>query len=96
VNTPLSKHAVAELLLPHSDRAGPAAEGNVRNYIVDGNMTGGFAFLTYPAEYRKTGVMSLLIDQNGELFQKNLGPQTTQAAESLSSFDPDPSWSPVQ
>jgi hypothetical protein len=75
---------------------GPHAEGGARNYIVDGNMTGGFALLAYPAEYRKTGVMSLLIDQDGELFQKNLGAQTTQVAESLASFDPDPSWSPVQ
>jgi Protein of unknown function (DUF2950) len=96
VNTPLSKHAVAELLLPHSDRAGPAAEGNVRNYIVDGNMTGGFAFLTYPAEYRKTGVMSFPINQDGQLFQKDLGAQTAELAESLTSFDPDPRWSPVQ
>jgi hypothetical protein len=75
---------------------GPHAEGSARNYIVDGSMTGGFAFLAYPAEYRKTGVMSLLIDQDGELFQKDLGAQTAQVAESLASFDPDPSWSPVQ
>jgi hypothetical protein len=75
---------------------GPHAEGSARNYIVDGNMTGGFAFLAYPAEYRKTGVMSFLIDQNGELFQKDLGAQTAQVAESLASLDPDPSWSPVQ
>jgi Protein of unknown function (DUF2950) len=75
---------------------GPHAEGGARNYIVDGNMTGGFAFLAYPAEYRKTGVMSFLIDQNGRLFQKDLGPQTTSVAESLVSFDPDPTWSTVQ
>jgi hypothetical protein len=75
---------------------GPHAEGGARNYIVDGHMTGGFAFLAYPAEYRKTGVMSFLIDQDGRLFQKDLGPPTTAVAESLVSFDPDPSWSPVQ
>jgi len=75
---------------------GPHAEGSARNYIIDGNVTGGFAFLAYPAEYRKTGVMSFLIDQDGMLFQKDLGPQTTQVAESLVSFDPDPSWSLVQ
>jgi Protein of unknown function (DUF2950) len=58
--------------------------------------TGGFAFLAYPAEYRKTGVMSFLINQDGQLFQKDLGPQTAELAESLGSFDPDPSWSPVE
>jgi Protein of unknown function (DUF2950) len=59
-------------------------------------MTGGFAFLAYPAEYRKTGVMSFLINQDGDLFQKDLGPQTAQVAESLTAFDPDASWSAVQ
>jgi hypothetical protein len=75
---------------------GPHAKGGARNYIVDGHMTDGFAFVAYPAEYRKTGVMSFLINQDGELFQKHLGAQTAQVAESLASFDPDPSWSPVQ
>ena len=75
---------------------GPHAEGGAHNYIVDGNMTGGFAFLAYPAEYRNTGVMSFLIDQDGELYQKDLGPQTVQVAESLTSLDPDPSWVPAQ
>ena len=59
-------------------------------------MTGGFAFVGYPAEYRKTGVMSLIINQDGELFQKDLGAQTTQVAEALSAFDPDESWSLVR
>ena len=75
---------------------GPHAEGGARNYIMGGHLTGGFAFLAYPAEYRKTGVMSFVISQDGKLFQKDLGPQTAQVAEGLTSFDPDPSWSPVQ
>jgi hypothetical protein len=75
---------------------GPHAADGARSYVVDGHMTGGFAFLAYPAEYRKTGVMSFLINQDGQLFQKDLGAQTAELAESLTSFDPDPSWSPVQ
>ena len=75
---------------------GSHAAGGARNYVVDGHMTGGFAFLAYPAEYRKTGVMSFLINQDGDLFQKDLGPQTAQVAESLTAFDPDASWSAVQ
>jgi len=75
---------------------GPHAADGARNYIDDGHMTGGFAFLAYPADYRKTGVMSFIINQDGDLFQKDFGEQTTQLAEALSSFDPDPSWSRVQ
>ena len=75
---------------------GPHAAGGARSYIVDGHMTGGFAFLAYPAEYRKTGVMSFLINQDGELYQKDLGPQTTEVADALLAFDPDPSWSTVR
>jgi len=75
---------------------GPHAADGARSYIVDGHMIGGFAFLAYPAEYRKTGVMSFLINQDGQLFQKDLGAQTPELAESLGSFDPDPSWSAVE
>ena len=75
---------------------GPAAAGGARNYIVDGRIVGGFAFLAYPAKYRKTGVMSFLINQDGDLFQKDLGAQTAQIAESIRAFDPDSSWSPVE
>jgi Protein of unknown function (DUF2950) len=77
-------------------KQGSHAAGGARNYIVDGHMVGGFAFLAYPAEYRKTGVMSFLVSQDGDLFQKDLGPQTAQVAESVTAFDPDPSWSAVQ
>ena len=72
---------------------GAHAKGGARNYVVNGKMTGGFAFLAYPADYRKSGVMSFLINQDGEIFQKDLGPQTTEAAKSLESFDPDSTWS---
>ena len=75
---------------------GPHANGGARNYVDDGHMTGGFAFVAYPAEYRKTGVMTFMVNQDGELFQKDLGPETAQVAERLASFDPDPSWSAVQ
>jgi hypothetical protein len=75
---------------------GPHAAGGARGYVIDGHMTGGFAFLAFPAEYRKTGVMSFIINQDGDLFQKDLGAQTTQLAEALSAFEPDPGWSLVR
>lgn len=59
-------------------------------------MTGGFAFLAWPAEYRVSGVTTFLINQSGEVFQKDLGPQTAELAKSMTSFDPDDTWSAVE
>lgn len=75
---------------------GPHANGGVFNYLVNGSMTKGFAFLAYPAEYRSTGVMTFLINQDGEIFEKDLGAQTPEVAKSIDSFDPDPTWSVVE
>jgi hypothetical protein len=75
---------------------GSHASGGAKNYIANGNMTGGFAFLAWPAEYRVTGVTTFLINQNGEVFQKDLGPQTADLAKAITSFDPDDTWSPVE
>jgi|SRR5450432_256822 Protein of unknown function (DUF2950) len=75
---------------------GPNAPGGARKYIVKDNMTGGFAFIAFPAEYRVTGVMTILINQDGEMFEKDLGPETTVSANSMTSFDPDDSWVPVE
>lgn len=75
---------------------GSHAEGGAKNYVVNGNMTRGFAFLAYPAEYRKTGVMTLLIGPDGRVFQKDLGTDTVETAKGIQSFDPDDTWSIVE
>jgi len=75
---------------------GSHAPGGAKNYVVDGKMTGGFAFIAYPAEYRNSGVMTFLINQDGMLLQKDLGKTTTEAAAAITEFDPDASWSRVQ
>jgi hypothetical protein len=72
------------------------APGGAQDYIVDGKMTGGFAFIAYPAEYRNSGVMSFMINQDGVLLQKDLGKTTTQTATAMNEFDPDTSWSVVE
>ena len=72
---------------------GPRAEGGARNYVVNGNMTRGFAILAYPAEYRKTGVMTFLMNQERVVYQKDVEPETAKA---IDSFDPDDSWAIVQ
>ena len=77
-------------------KQGANAPGGAKAYVVNGNMTGGFAVLAYPAGYRSSGVMTFLIDQDGAVFQKDLGNQTVDLAKGINAFDPDSSWTPVE
>jgi hypothetical protein len=72
------------------------ARGGAKRYIMDGAMTEGFAFVAYPAEYRRSGVVTFQVNREGVVYQKDLGPRTAEAANALDAFDPDESWSPVQ
>jgi len=72
------------------------ARGGAKNYVVAGKMTGGFAFVAYPAEYGNSGVMTFIINQDGALLQKNLGNTTVQKASAMTEFDPDNNWSLVK
>jgi hypothetical protein len=71
---------------------GPDAPGGAKSYIVDGKMTAGVAFVAYPAEYGSTGVETFIVDQDGTVYEKNLGPDTTKAATSITAYNPDSSW----
>jgi hypothetical protein len=71
---------------------GEHAPGGAKNYVVDGKMTGGFAFVAYPAEYRSSGVMTFIVDESGTIFEKDLGPNTRKLAESMTTYDPDSTW----
>jgi hypothetical protein len=75
---------------------GANAPGGAKDYVVNGKMTGGFAFVAYPAEYRNSGVMTFLINQDGVLLQKDLGTTTEQTAVAMTQFDPDHSWALAQ
>jgi hypothetical protein len=77
-------------------RQGANAPGGAKDYIVNGKMTGGFAFVAYPAQYRNSGVMTFIINQDGDLLQKDLGTDTAQTAAAMAEFNPDPSWTQVQ
>ena len=77
-------------------RQGSNAPGGAKDYVVDGKMTGGFAFVAYPAEYGNSGVMTFIIDQDGVLLQKDLGKTTTETATAMSEFNPDATWSRVE
>ena len=76
-------------------RQGSHAPGGAKEYVVDGKMVGGFAFVAYPAEYGNSGVMTFIINQDGVLLQKDLGKTTTETATAMSEFDPDAGWTPV-
>ena len=71
---------------------GPRAPGGAKSYIVDGKMTGGFAFIAFPAEYKSSGVMTFIICHDGMVFRKDLGPNTQKIAKAMKTFNPDSSW----
>jgi len=69
--------------------------GGAREYVVKQKMTGGFAFVAYPAEYGNSGVMTFIVNQDGVLLQKDLGTNTAQLATAMTEFDPDSKWNIV-
>ena len=76
-------------------RQGPTAPGGAINYVANGRMIGGFGLVAYPAQYGNSGVMTFLVNHNGEVFQKDLGPSTAKVASAMSSFNPDRTWAKV-
>jgi hypothetical protein len=76
-------------------RQGPHAPGGARDYVVNGHMTGGFALLAMPARWGDSGVMTFIVNQDGIVFEKNLGPDTETLAREIHQFDPDSSWKVV-
>ena len=75
---------------------GGSARGGARNYIVNGEMTGGFALIAWPAQYDVTGVMTFIVSDDGVVRQKDLGTGTDAAARALSLYEPDASWTPAR
>ena len=76
-------------------RQGPAAPGGAYDYLAHGKMIGGFALVAYPAVYRSSGVMTFLVNHEGRVFEKDLGPRTADIAEHMTSFNPDDTWKRV-
>jgi|SRR5579862_1155148 len=74
---------------------GANAPGGARGYIVDGRLTGGFALVAYPVSYRDSGVMTFIVNQDGQIYQKDLGPNTDQIASEMMAYNPDATWQPV-
>jgi hypothetical protein len=76
-------------------KQGPDAKGGAKDYIVNGRMTGGFAFIAYPEKYGETGIATFIINQDGILYDKDLGNSTTETATSMTGFDPGKTWTVV-
>ena len=75
---------------------GPDARGGAYAYIVDGKMIGGVAMIAYPAEYGVSGVMTFIVNHDGVVYQRDLGPETPSVASAMTSFNPDNMWERVQ
>lgn len=74
------------------DAQGPNAAGGALDYVVDGHMTRGFALVAFPAERGSTGVMTFVVNQDGAVYSKDLGPDTATLAAQMTAFDPDATW----
>jgi hypothetical protein len=74
---------------------GPSAPGGAYDYIVDGKMIGGVAMVAYPAEYGDSGVMTFMVNHDGVVYERDLGPETAMVASAMTSFDPDTMWQRV-
>jgi len=73
-------------------RQGKHAPGGKYDYIINGNMIGGFAFVAWPAEYGNSGIMTFIVNQQGRVYQKDLGPKTDSIAHKMKEYDRDPTW----
>jgi hypothetical protein len=74
---------------------GPNANGGAREYFKDGLLTEGFAAIAWPAAYGTGGVMTFIVNQDGVVFQRDLGEDTATAVEAIKAFDPDGSWTAI-
>jgi hypothetical protein len=75
---------------------GRSARGGARNYVVKGVMSGGFALVAWPATYDVTGVMTFIVNQDGTIYEKDLGPTTDALVQKVTAYNPDSSWRAVK
>ncbi len=75
---------------------GANAAGGAKNYIVDGKMTKGFAFVAYPAEYRSSGVVTFVVNDKGIVYEKDLGKRTAELAKTIKAYNPGAGWTKAE
>ena len=74
---------------------GPNRDGGAKSYVQSGRMTGGFALIAWPAVFESSGIMTFIVGPDGDVYQKDLGPETAHTAAAMTTFDPDLTWSRV-
>jgi len=77
-------------------RQGKNAPGGKYNYIINGNMVGGFALVAFPSNWGKSGIMTFIVNQQGKVYQKNLGPNTMKTVQEMKAYNPDKTWTFVK
>jgi hypothetical protein len=75
---------------------GPDAPGGAMDYVVKGEMIGGFAMVAWPAEYGVSGIKTFLVSHHGAVYEKDLGPTTATLARAMTRFNPDKTWNAVE
>jgi hypothetical protein len=75
---------------------GPQAPGGTRDYVVSGRMTEGFALVAFPLRYGISGALTFLVNQDGVICQKDLGPKTVELGRQMTHFNPDNTWTKGQ
>jgi hypothetical protein len=73
-------------------RQGKQAPGGEYDYVINGNMIGGFALVAWPAEYGKSGIMTIIVNQQARVYQQDLGKDTSKIARAMKTYDPDSHW----
>jgi hypothetical protein len=77
-------------------RQGAYAPGGKYDYVINGNMIAGYALIAYPDKWGSSGIMTFIVNQQGRVYQKNLGPDTVKLAAAITEYDPDATWKPVK
>ena len=75
---------------------GPAAPGGAYSYVINGHMIAGFGLVAYPAEWGRTGVMTFICNQQGKVYEQDLGPDTAARASAMTAYDPGQGWQSVE
>jgi hypothetical protein len=73
-------------------RQGKHTPGGKYDYVINSHMIGGFAFVAWPSKYGESGVMTFIVNQQGKVFQKDLGPKTASIVKNMTTYDPDKTW----
>ena len=76
-------------------RQGASPPGGAYDYVINGNMIAGFALIAWPAEYDHSGIMTFVVNHQGRVYEKDLGPETAEIATAIEAYDPDASWAEV-